>query len=114
MVAADPATHELELTRAILEVTGASVAWTTEPTEEALAAGSSGVQYVTSLPVEVEAELEGPAWLLAVPDDDADPRLVAFAARPASARFSASEIARLGALVRLRRALAGRAARVPG
>jgi hypothetical protein len=114
MVAADPATHELELTRAILEVTGAGVAWTTEPTDDALAGAKAVVQYVTSLPVEVEAGLEGPAWLLAVADDDADPRLVAFAARPAAARFSASEIARLGALVRLRRALAGRAARVPG
>jgi predicted amino acid-binding ACT domain protein len=114
MVAADPATHELELTRAILEVTGASLAWTAEPTGDALAAAKAVVQYVTSLPAEVGTALDGPAWLLAVPDDEAEPRVVAFAARPAAARFSASEIARLGALVRLRRALAGRGAVVPG
>ena len=51
-------------------------------------------------------DLAGPFWLLAAADDPDTPELVAFAARPLTTPFSASETARLEALLQLRRALA--------
>jgi hypothetical protein len=118
MVAAGPEEHELELTRAILEVTGASVAWSapsavasrTPAGYDALVARSPVIKRTEALPPEIDRSslpdgFDPPYWLLAVPDDPVDPRLVAFAARPSATPFSRSETARLDALVRLRRSL---------
>lgn len=117
MVAAGP-DDELELSRAIVEVTGAAVAWTaavgaavaTGAGHAALVAGAPVIKRVERLPAELGSEatpegLEPPYWLLAAADDPDDPQLVAFAARPIATAFSASETARLDALLRLRRAL---------
>jgi hypothetical protein len=119
MVVADPGEHELELTRAILEVTGASLAWTASASAAknnaagyaALVARSAVIKRAEALPPDLDAEsapedLTPPYWLLAAPDDGETPSIVAFAARPLATPFSASETARLEALLRLRRVLA--------
>jgi acetolactate synthase small subunit len=121
MVVADPAEHELELTRAILEVTGASVAWTAPAGAAtrsaagyaALVARAPVIKRADAFPEDLVAEsvpedLSLPYWLLAAGDDPDEPGLVAFAARPLATPFSVSETARLEALLRLRRALARR------
>ena len=54
---------------------------------------------------DVGQDLPDSVWLLAVPDADLMPEMVAFAARPADLRFTASEIARVEALLALRRQL---------
>ena len=114
MLDAGPAEHDLELSRAILEVTGAAVAWSTSVSEArdtsagraALERSAPAVERVSALPGGRATDVEGPYWLLAVVDDPEAPRLVGFAARPAATRFSLSEQARLEALLRLRRTLA--------
>ncbi len=119
MVAAGPGEHELELIRAILEVTGASLAWTAPVAGAkdsaagyaALAAKTPIIKRADALPAGVGSEsapddLGAPFWILATADDADDPQLVAFAARPLATPFSLSETARLDALLRLRRALA--------
>ena len=127
MVAAGPAEHELELTRAILEVTGASVAWTA-PTAVATRHPAGYATLVARAPVIKRAEalpsdflaasapddLVAPFWLLAAGDDPDDPAVVAFAIRPLTTPFSASETARLDALMRLRRCLAPTRATLAG
>jgi hypothetical protein len=45
-------------------------------------------------------------WLLAVPDGQPQTRRIAFLARPGSLRFTASEVARVDALMGLHRILA--------
>lgn len=119
MLVAGPGDHELELTRAILEVTGASLAWTS--TVEAAKASPAGYAALAGrcpvikrsevLPADLSienapADLEPPYWLLATADDAEQPSIVAFAARPLATPFSPSETARLEALMRLRRVLA--------
>jgi hypothetical protein len=50
------------------------------------------------------------SWVLAAPDDATDPRTVALVTRPVDMRFSATEVSRVEALLRIRRSLlAGRA-----
>jgi hypothetical protein len=119
MVAAQPAEHELELVRAINEVTGASVAWTAPVSVAkanpagyaALVARGPVIKRAETLPPDLDVEsapedLVPPYWLLAAPDDGEEPSVVAFAARPLATPFSVSETARLDALMRLRRVLA--------
>ena len=119
MVAAGPAEHELEMTRAILEVTGSSIAWTAPAAVAtrhpagyaALVAREPVIKRTESLPSDfLQASapdgLEPPFWLLATGDDADEPTMVAFAVRPLATPFSASETARLEALMRLRRCLA--------
>lgn len=119
MVAAGPEEHELELTRAILEVTGASVAWTAPAAiaarhtagYAALVAQAPVIKRADALPSDfllasAPDDLEPPFWLLAAADDPDEPTTVAFAVRPLATPFSASETARLEALMRLRRCLA--------
>ena len=113
MVAAGSADHDLELCRAILEVSGASVAWTANASAArsipagyaALVARAPIIKRAEQLPPGIEGVLEAPFWLLAAVDDPEDPALVAFAARPLATTFSPSETARLEALLRLRRTL---------
>ena len=113
LLVAGPAESELELARGILEVTGASVAWTAPAAEAretpvgrtALERRAAATERADALPAGRETDVEGPYWLLAVPDDAEAPELVGFAARPDTARFSPTESARLEALLRLRRTL---------
>ena len=113
LLVAGPAESELELARGILEVTGASVAWTAPAAEAretavgraALERQGPATEWTETLPPGRVTDVEGPYWLLAVVDDPEAPRLVGFAARPAATRFSLSEHARLEALLRLRRTL---------
>jgi hypothetical protein len=113
MLDAGPAESELELSRAIIEVTGAAVAWSCEVADArdssvgrmALERRAPATEWADELPGGLSTDVEGPYWLLAVVDDPEAPRLVGFAARPAATRFSLSEQARLEALLRLRRTL---------
>jgi hypothetical protein len=113
MLDAGPAEHDLELSRAIIEVTGAAVAWSCEAAEArattagraALERRGAATELADALPGGRSTDVEGPFWLLAVVDDPDAPRLVGFAARPAASRFSLSEQSRLEALLRLRRTL---------
>jgi hypothetical protein len=113
MLDAGPADHDLELSRAINEVTGAAVAWTTTVPvarqssvgRTALERGGPATEFANALPPGPTTEVPAPYWLLAVADDPDSPRIVGFAARPAPTRFSLSEQARLEALLRLRRTL---------
>lgn len=114
MLVNDPSQHELELQRAICEVTGAAIAWTrpaaqaqSEPIAfDAMTGKCPVIRRIDALPEDMTTELVPPYWLLAAADDRDDPVLVAFAARPIETPFSASETARLVALLQLRRSIA--------
>jgi hypothetical protein len=103
-----------ELGRAILEVTAGTAAWVCSVREAvayeagrlALERGGPVVRRTDDLP-ETGA---GPTsvWLLAVPDGHLDTTVVAFAARPLTLRFTASEINRVEALLALRRQIVAR------
>lgn len=73
----------------------------------ALERGAPVVQRTADLPVQVAMASESLRWLLAVTDDADSPRLVAFATRPLSLRFTATEVARAAAVTRLHRTLLG-------
>jgi hypothetical protein len=104
---------DLELGRAVLELTSASAAWVCT-VDEAVAYGAGrlalerGAPVVqrTDEPIVAADSLPTTVWLLAVPDGHLDAELIAFAARPVAVRFTASEIARVEALLMLRRQLA--------
>jgi hypothetical protein len=88
-----------ELVRALSEVCGTDTAWLAglaeAPQHEAgrMALDRGG-------PV---SHRDGETWLLAVPDARLDPRRVAFVGRPLSDPFTATEVARVEALLGLRR-----------
>jgi hypothetical protein len=48
---------------------------------------------------------DGDGWMLAALDDDTDPHTVALVTRPLDTRFSATEVSRVEALLRIRRSL---------
>jgi len=112
---------ELELTRAMLEVSRAAVAWVLpvaaarlQPVgRRALDEGGPAVDAVAELPAGVTVEPAGPFALAAIPDDATSPRAVGFAARPAAVPFSPTELDRLRSLLALHRqveSILGRAA----
>jgi hypothetical protein len=70
----------------------------------ALARGAPLVQRSHDLPGPLGGRPAATTWLLAVPDAQPDTRAIAFLARPGSLRFTASEVARIDALVKLHRA----------
>lgn len=122
MASAAPQDSELELSRTVGEVVNASAAWVCTAEEaaaydagrSALAKGGPMVRHPTiddpdgegeDLPAGMEIEGLDRLCLLAVPDDELTPILVAFAARPMEEPFTTSEIARLSALLKLFRAL---------
>lgn len=124
MLAAGAEGSDLELTRAMLEVTRASVAWVVTASaaaavgvgRDALDRGAVASATVESLPEGIEVEPGGPYCLVAAPDDPAEPKIIGFAARPVAVPFSSTELARLGALLALHRqvmSLLGRSARRP-
>jgi hypothetical protein len=113
MIAAGPATCDLELGRAVLEVTHATAAWTCDVEEAVdLAAGSLALERggavvvrTDGLPPAYAESLPRSVWLLAAPDSALDPTIVAFAARPLSLRFTPTEVARVEMLLQLRQAV---------
>ena len=111
IVAAGPAESDLELGRCILELTAASAAWVCDvPQAMSYEAGRLALERCAPVVQRTAAPDDGrglpdTVWLLAVPDADLMPEMVAFAARPVALRFTASEIARVEALLALRRQL---------
>lgn len=113
MVAAGPDACDLELGRAVLEVTHASAAWTCDVEQAldlpaaslALERGGPVVLRTDALPREYAENLPRSVWVLAAPDSALNPTVVAFAARPLSLRFTPSEVARVEMLLFLRREL---------
>jgi hypothetical protein len=77
----------------------------------ALARGAPLVQRSHDLPGPLGGRPASPMWLLAVPDGQPQTRSIAFLARPGSLRFTASEVARVDALMGLHRTLLDGAAR---
>ena len=71
----------------------------------ALARGAPLVQRSHELPAPLGGKPASPMWLLAVPDGQPQARSIAFLARPGSLRFTASEVARVDALMGLHRTL---------
>jgi hypothetical protein len=71
----------------------------------ALARGVPLVQRSHDLPGPLAGRASSAMWLLAVPDGQPDTRCIAFLARPGSLRFTASEVARVDALMSLYRTL---------
>lgn len=118
MASAAPQDSELELSRTVGEVTNASGAWVCRPAEAAAyGSGQLAIHRGGSVVAEVDGREPGvvPEGLhgvvadhicvLAAPDDELVPTLVAFAIRPVSEPFTTSEVARLTALLKLFRAL---------
>ena len=107
----DPADRDDELARAIVDVCSAAGAWVTSVEEAgrtavgaaALGRGAPVALRTEDVPDSLRPELARRAWLLAAPDDADEPRRVAFLARPQGLRFTTTEIARVVALLRLRR-----------
>jgi hypothetical protein len=77
----------------------------------ALARGAPLVQRSHELPGPLGGRPASPMWLLAVPDGQPHTRSIAFLARPGSLRFTASEVARVDALMGLHRIVTDTAAR---
>jgi hypothetical protein len=71
----------------------------------ALARGAPLVQRSHDLPDQLGGRPASTRWLLAVPDARPQTRCIAFLARPGSLRFTASEVARVDALMALHAAL---------
>jgi hypothetical protein len=71
----------------------------------ALARGAPLVQRSMDLPERIGSRAMSPMWLLAVPDGQPHPRSIAFLVRPGSLRFTASEVARVEALMAINRSL---------
>jgi hypothetical protein len=77
----------------------------------ALARGAPLVQRSMDVPERLGTRGMSPMWLLAVPDGVPHPRSIAFLARPGSLRFTASEVARVDALMAINRSVAESVAR---
>jgi hypothetical protein len=77
----------------------------------ALARGAPLVQRSHDLPGPLGGRPASTMWLLAVPDAQPHTRAIAFLARPGSLRFTASEVARVDALMTLQRSLSDATAR---
>jgi predicted amino acid-binding ACT domain protein len=100
-----------EVTRAVAEVCATASAWVSSVAEAsrfeagrlALARGAPVSHRTTEVPTSLSHDLAVEAWLLAVPDARLDPRRVAFVSRPVGQRFTATEVARIEALLGLRR-----------
>ena len=113
MVAAGPSGADDELTRAVAEASGTSAAWVCNTTDAglleagrlALARGGPVSHRTTEVPASRAPGITGEVWLLAVPDARLDPHRVAFVVRAVDDRFTATEVARVEALLGLRRQL---------
>ena len=114
MVAAGPQHCDLELGRAILDVTNASAAWVCDVDEAlelpggavALERGGPVVVRTDALPSAYGDDVPRSTWVLAAPDGILNATIVAFATRPSSLRFTPTDLARVAMLLALRRELA--------
>ncbi len=113
IAAATPQESELELGRAVGEVANAAAAWVCdvdaatayEVGRDAVQRGQPVVGRTELLPSGVDLAEPGEMCILAVPDGDLLARVVAFAVRSVDQQFTASEIARIEALLLLYRTL---------
>ena len=113
IASATPQESELELGRAVGEVANATAAWVCDADEAttyevgraAVERGMAVVGRTDYLPSGVDLAEPGEMCILAVPDGDLLARIVAFAVRPIGQQFTASEIARIEALLLLYRTL---------
>ncbi|HEX9467589.1 MAG TPA: ACT domain-containing protein [Acidimicrobiia bacterium] len=110
LVAAEPDQRDEELRQAILRICVCSQSWTCDAEDARMVAAGlralereRAVIHKSDLPVAgLTSDTPSRVWLLAVPYGAGSEERVAFVARPLSLRFSASEIARVEALVSLR------------
>ncbi len=102
------------LASALADLCSASGAWVADSVGEArqfeagrfaLERGAPIAHRTDTIPVGVAPDLTEGAWLLAVPDHESEPLRVAFLARPLRLRFTATEIARVVALLHTCRTL---------
>lgn len=109
------------LERVLADACPAAAVWVA-PIDDARAVAAGRLALVRSLPVVQRAEempegfgveAPGPVWLLAVADGAQPTRTIAFLARPVSLRFTASEVARVDALVAIWRTVAERVTATP-
>ena len=115
VVEIDRADRSDRLAAAFADICSASACWTSSPADAtayavgrfALDRGAPVAQLTDAVPASLAPELQRSAWLLAVPDDSDRPTRVAFLARPPGLRFTATEISRVVALLRLARRLDG-------
>ena len=107
------------LASALADLCSASGAWVADSVTDArqfdagryaLERGAPVAHRTDSIPVGIAPDLGEGAWLLAVPDHETEPLRVAFLARPLRLRFTATEIARVVALLRTCRTLDQQAA----
>jgi hypothetical protein len=114
LVDAGPDDQNGELIRALAQACSFAGAWLA-PVDEArsipagqlaLERGAAVISRCNEVPGPVAAALPHSVWLLAAPDAGPDPEWVVFMARPMSLRFSAAEVARVTALLAIRRGIA--------
>jgi predicted amino acid-binding ACT domain protein len=100
---------EFELSSTIAQLCPGATAWVGSIDEgaldplgaEALERGGPIVREVDEIPRRLANDAACRGWLLAVPDDPERPRRLALVARPIDLRFSATEVARIEALLGL-------------
>ena len=118
LASAGPYGVDDEVERAVAEVCGCSNVWLAdveqarlvEAARLALARGKP-VSHRTAEPPAALGPLPATeVWLLAVPDARLDPARVVMVARPVADRFTVAEVERVGALLSLRRLVAGASA----
>ena len=112
IVAAGPAGADDELTRAVSEVCVSSTAWVVDA-HDAEEHEAGRMALARGGPVSLRVSSPEDCWVLAVPDARLAPARVAFVVRPLAERFTATEIARVEALLALRRHVGNAAAVVP-
>ena len=118
LTSAGPYGVDKELERAVAEVCGCPNVWLAdveqarqiEASRLALARGRPVTHRTSDIPMAMGMVAAPEVWLLAVPDARIEPARVALVARPLPDRFSVSEIERVGALLSLRRLVAGTSA----
>jgi predicted amino acid-binding ACT domain protein len=119
VVAADHAERDEVVRRAVQGLAHATAAWICSPADaDDWEAGRMALD--RRAPVVVRSEglvtsepnVPPTAWVLGVPDSASSPTVVALAVRPVSLRFSATEVARVEAILALRRSLVEAAAMV--
>ena len=118
LASAGPYGADDEVERAVAEVCGCSnvcladieQARMVEAGRLALARGKPVSHRTSEPPVLMGPMAASEMWLLAVPDARLDPTRVALVARPLADRFTVTEVERVGALLSLRRIVAGASA----
>jgi hypothetical protein len=118
LASAGPYGADDEVERAVAEVCGCPNVWLADIEQArrveagrlALARGKPVSHRTTEPPVGLGPLPAPEVWLLAVPDARLDPTRVALVARPVTDRFTVTEVERVGALLSLRRLVAGASA----